>query len=50
MKYVLFIVGYMREQSFNRQLVWTKGEFVLTDEQRADLQRQADAFCAVIEK
>ena len=23
---------------------WTKGEFVLTDEQRADLQKQADAF------
>ena len=29
---------------------WTKGEFVLSDEQRADLQRQADAFCAFIEK
>ena len=29
---------------------WTKGEFVLTDEQRADLQKQADAFCTFIEK
>lgn len=28
---------------------WTKGEFFLTDEQRADLQKQADAFCAFIE-
>ena len=27
---------------------WTKGEFVLTDEQRADLQKQAGAFCAFI--
>ena len=29
---------------------WTKGEFVLTDEQKAELQKQADAFCAFIEK
>ena len=27
---------------------WTKGEFVLTDEQRAVLQAQADAFCKFI--
>ena len=27
---------------------WTKGEFVLTDEQRADLQKQAEAFCAFV--
>ena len=30
--------------------VWTKGEFALTDEQRAALQAQADAFCAFMEK
>ena len=29
---------------------WTKDEFVLTDEQRATLQQQVDAFCAFIEK
>ncbi len=29
---------------------WTKGEFALTDEQRAALQKQADVFCAFIEK
>ena len=28
---------------------WTKGEFVLADDQRADLQKQVDAFCAFIE-
>ena len=28
---------------------WTKGEFALTDEQRAALQAQADAFCKFIE-
>ena len=27
---------------------WTKGEFALTGEQRAELQKQADAFCAFI--
>ena len=27
---------------------WTKGEFALTDEQRAALQAQADAFCKFI--
>lgn len=27
---------------------WTKGEFTLTDEQCAELQRQADAFCTFI--
>ena len=27
---------------------WTKGEFALTDEQRAALQKQADAFCQFI--
>lgn len=29
---------------------WTKGELSLTDGQRAELQEQADAFCAFIEK
>lgn len=29
---------------------WTKGEFALTDEQRATLQQQADAFCTFINK
>ena len=29
---------------------WTKGEFALTDEQRAELQKQADAFCAFVER
>lgn len=29
---------------------WTKGEFALTDEQRTDLQKQADAFCVFVEK
>lgn len=29
---------------------WTKGEFVLTAEQKAELQKQADAFCAFIQK
>ncbi|MGX8712783.1 MAG: NADPH-dependent FMN reductase [bacterium] len=28
---------------------WTKGEFLLTDDQRAELQRQADAFCKFID-
>ena len=28
---------------------WTKGEFSLTDEQKTELQKQADAFCAFIE-
>lgn len=27
---------------------WTKGEFALTDEQRGELQKQADAFCGFI--
>lgn len=27
---------------------WTKGEFILTDEQRASLQTQAEAFCEFI--
>ena len=27
---------------------WTKGEFVLTDEQIAELKHQADSFCAFI--
>ena len=27
---------------------WTKGEFALTDEQRAELQKQAEAFCSFI--
>lgn len=27
---------------------WTKGEFVLTDVQRADLQQQVEAFCAFV--
>lgn len=27
---------------------WTKGEFVLSDEQRAELQKQAEAFCTFI--
>lgn len=27
---------------------WTKGEFALTEEQRAELKAQADAFCAFI--
>lgn len=27
---------------------WTKGEFVLTDEQIAELKQQADSFCAFI--
>ena len=29
---------------------WTEGEFALTDEQRANLQKQADVFCTFIEK
>ena len=28
---------------------WTKGEFALSDKQRAELQRQADAFVAFIQ-
>ena len=28
--------------------VWTKGEFVLTDEQKAELQKQAEAFCSFV--
>lgn len=28
---------------------WTKSEFALTDEQRAELQKQADVFCKLIE-
>ena len=28
---------------------WTKGEFALTDEQRAELQNQADAFMTYIQ-
>lgn len=27
---------------------WTKGEFAFTDDQRTELQKQADAFCAFI--
>lgn len=27
---------------------WTKGEFILSDEQRAELQSQAEAFCSFI--
>lgn len=29
---------------------WTKGEFALTEEQRAELQKQADAFCQFVEE
>ena len=27
---------------------WTKGAFVLTDEQKAELQKQAEAFCSFV--
>lgn len=27
---------------------WTKSEFALTDEQRAELQKQAEAFCSFV--
>ena len=29
---------------------WTRDEFILSDEQRTELQKQVDAFCSFIEK
>ena len=48
MKKILFIIGSLREGSFNRKLAQEAGHMILNEEQTALLKSQADAFIGFI--